>query len=220
MARRTLSSTGSPQKPLWLKNPLHQVSLSMFPLSRFPLLSFPFYSLIFLFLYLTHPFLDLAIEPEPEAVRASTVDTGSNDNYEDVSEESLIVFHGNHHANAPSQHDNDNFPNQFLSMPDLDDQGPCEDSGVELLAEFNINNDSDEGIATKKEVGNENDLNSLNCVLPSIGNDPIDDVVKDSDDPNHHYHGEWDQMFNGPECGSDMKEFYSQISRTIDLLNS
>ncbi|XP_047987819.1 uncharacterized protein LOC125227525 isoform X3 [Leguminivora glycinivorella] len=161
-----------------------------------------------------------AIEPEPEAVRASTVDTGSNDNYEDVSEESLIVFHGNHHANAPSQHDNDNFPNQFLSMPDLDDQGPCEDSGVELLAEFNINNDSDEGIATKKEVGNENDLNSLNCVLPSIGNDPIDDVVKDSDDPNHHYHGEWDQMFNGPECGSDMKEFYSQISRTIDLLNS
>ncbi|XP_063358726.1 uncharacterized protein LOC134648175 [Cydia amplana] len=164
-------------------------------------------------------------DPEPEDVRASTIETGSNDNYEDISEESLIVFHGNHCA--PSQRDADNFPNQFLSMPDLDDQGPCEDSGVELLAEFNINNDNDEGIDTKKGVRNENDLNSLNCVLPSIGNDPIDDVEKDSDNPNHHYHGEWDQMFNdiisnkssGPECGSDMKEFYSQISRTIDLLN-
>lgn len=59
----------------------------------------------------------------------------------------------------------------------------------------------------------------INCVFQ---------FQKDRDDPNQHYHGEWDQMFNdiisnkssGPECGSDMKEFYSQISRTIDLLNS
>lgn len=43
-----------------------------------------------------------------------------------------------------------------------------------------------------------------------------------------HYHGEWDQMFNdiitskgaSQECGSELKELYSQISKTIDLLNS
>lgn len=45
---------------------------------------------------------------------------------------------------------------------------------------------------------------------------------------NNEYNAEWDQMFNdimtnrGPnqECGSDLKDLYSQISKTIDLLNS
>lgn len=41
------------------------------------------------------------------------------------------------------------------------------------------------------------------------------------------YNGDWDQMFNdminrssNQESGSELKELYSQISKTIDLLNS
>lgn len=75
----------------------------------------------------------------------------------------------------PCQQNNDHFPNQFLSMPDLDDQVPTEvNSGVELLAEFNIDNDNEQDVTTNKDKTN--DLNSLNCVLPSISNDHIDDV--------------------------------------------
>lgn len=60
-------------------------------------------------------------------------------------------------------------------MPDLDDQVPTEvNSGVELLAEFNIDNDNEQDVTTNKDKTN--DLNSLNCVLPSISNDHIDDV--------------------------------------------
>lgn len=73
------------------------------------------------------------------------------------------------------QQSNDNFPAQFLSMPELDPEPSAENSGVELLAEFNIDNDADQDIARKiddKEV----DHNFLNCVLPSISNDHIDDV--------------------------------------------
>ena len=74
------------------------------------------------------------------------------------------------------QQSNDNFPAQFLSMPDLDAEPQEENSGVELLADLNIDNDADQGIARKIGDGQEIDHNSLNCVLPSISNDQIDDV--------------------------------------------
>lgn len=73
------------------------------------------------------------------------------------------------------QHSNDNFAAPFLSMPDLDPEPSGDNSGVELLGEFNIDNDVDQDIARKigeKEV----DHNFLNCVLPSISTDHIDDV--------------------------------------------
>lgn len=162
--------------------------------------------------------------------------------------------------------ENDNFPIQFLSMPELDAEPPETKPGVELLAEFDIDHDVDEGIV-RKAAGKQNEHISLNCVLPSISNDPNDDVATNEvrhcpvygevilyikllnsfnltmynktlfhdlycfqrmNDDSDHYHGEWDQMFNdfmtnkepNQECGSDLKELYSQISRTIDLLNS
>lgn len=63
------------------------------------------------------------------------------------------------------------FPTQFLNMPDLDPT-PSERSGVELLAEFNIQNEQDfEGKDVKQ-----NDHQFLNCVLPSISSDQTDDV--------------------------------------------
>lgn len=74
------------------------------------------------------------------------------------------------------QQSGDNFPVQFLSMPELDPEPSEENSGVELLAEFNIDNDTDQGIARKIGEVKEIDHNSLNCVLPSISNDHIDDV--------------------------------------------
>lgn len=51
---------------------------------------------------------------------------------------------------------------------------------------------------------------------------------KNNENSDHYNDGEWDQMFNdiivnkgsSQECGTDLKELYSQISRTIDLLNS
>lgn len=51
---------------------------------------------------------------------------------------------------------------------------------------------------------------------------------KNNENSDHYNDGEWDQMFNdiivnkgsNQECGTDLKELYSQISRTIDLLNS
>lgn len=89
--------------------------------------------------------------------------------YRDTSQDSLMNF------TDEGQQSSDNFPVQFLSMPELDPEPSEENSGVELLAEFNIDNDTDQGIARKigeKEI----DHNSLNCVLPSISNDQIDDV--------------------------------------------
>lgn len=90
--------------------------------------------------------------------------------YRDASQDSLMHF-----TDESCQQNGDNFPVQFLSMPELDPEPSEGNSGVELLAEFNIDNDTDQGIARKigdKEI----DHNSLNCVLPSISNDQIDDV--------------------------------------------
>ena len=68
------------------------------------------------------------------------------------------------------QQNNDNFTSQFLSTPDLDSE---DNSGVELLAEFNINNEIDGDIAKKRTYS---ESNSLNCVLPSV-TDELDDGV-------------------------------------------
>ncbi|CAH0700403.1 unnamed protein product [Spodoptera exigua] len=166
--------------------------------------------------------------PEPANVPApqnETIIPEETTTYRDTPQDSLMNF-----TDETCQQSGDNFPAQFLSMPDLDPEPSGDNSGVELLAVFNIDNDTDQGIESKMEV-KEIDHNSLNCVLPSISNDHIDDVsmsMAEKDNENSdHYHGEWDQMFNdmitrGPnqECGSDLKELYSQISKTIDLLNS
>ncbi|XP_022820567.1 uncharacterized protein LOC111352331 isoform X1 [Spodoptera litura] len=168
--------------------------------------------------------------PEPANVPAPQNETTIAEEtatYRDIPQDSLMNF-----TDETCQQSGDNFPVQFLSMPELDPEPSEEKSGVELLAEFNIDNDTDQGIARKIGEVKEIDHNSLNCVLPSISNDHIDDVSMSMAEKNNensdHYHGEWDQMFNdimitrGPnqECGSDLKELYSQISKTIDLLNS
>ncbi|XP_053602540.1 uncharacterized protein LOC128670689 isoform X2 [Plodia interpunctella] len=150
----------------------------------------------------------------------------NNESYENPAQETMMNF--NDEPCQQSQ-ENDNFPIQFLSMPELDAEPPETKPGVELLAEFDIDHDVDEGIV-RKAAGKQNEHISLNCVLPSISNDPNDDVATNErmNDDSDHYHGEWDQMFNdfmtnkepNQECGSDLKELYSQISRTIDLLNS
>lgn len=75
-----------------------------------------------------------------------------------------------------SNHQSNDFPSQFLSMPDLDPE-PNERNGVELLAEFNIDNDAQQEITRDLHSGKDNDHISLNCVLPSISNDPNDDVT-------------------------------------------
>lgn len=69
---------------------------------------------------------------------------------------------------------NDNFPAQFLSMPDLDPEPTEENSGVELLAEFDIDHDTDQGIARK--IGDKINHSSLNCILPFVSNDHNVDV--------------------------------------------
>ncbi|RVE48777.1 hypothetical protein evm_006551 [Chilo suppressalis] len=135
-------------------------------------------------------------------------------------EESLITF------KDTNEQSSDNFSASFLSMPDLDPEPHQDKTGAELLAEFKI--DHDQSIMDEIEQNKENIQNSLNCVLPSINNDPNDDVSMERDSGNlGHYNGEWDQMFNdiitnkvnSQDCGTDLKELYSQISRTIDLLN-
>lgn len=83
--------------------------------------------------------------------------------------------------NFNDEQNSDSFPNQFLSMPELDEGMTAATEtthGVQLLAEFDINDDTEDGIATRiRDKENSTDaLNSLNCILPSIGNDPIDDV--------------------------------------------
>ncbi|VVD01440.1 unnamed protein product [Leptidea sinapis] len=113
-----------------------------------------------------------------------------------------------------------------VECEDLDSEPNDDNSGVELLAEFNICNDMDQGIAKKKSDRDNN--NSLNCVLPSVSEDQTDEMnlVETSDETN--YNGEWDQMFcdiignksSSQDSVSNLKELYSQISHTIDLLNS
>ncbi|XP_013201176.2 uncharacterized protein LOC106143593 [Amyelois transitella] len=148
----------------------------------------------------------------------------NNESYENSTQENLVNFNDEESC----QQNNDNFPIQFLSMPELDTE-PIDTKSVELLAEFDIQHDVHDGIV-RKATGKENEHISLNCVLPSVSNDPNDDGTSTErmNDDSDHYHGEWDQMFNdfmtnkepNQECGSDLKELYSQISRTIDLLNS
>ncbi|XP_031763831.1 heat shock transcription factor, X-linked member 4-like [Galleria mellonella] len=151
----------------------------------------------------------------------------SNETYENSSQESLMQF-----EDESCQQNNDIFPVKFLSMPELDSEPVEANTNVELLAGFDIEGDNQQNIVTKIVDYKKDEHNSLNCVLPSISNDPNDvtmtSMTEKKNDDSNHYHGEWDQMFNdiitckGPnqECGSELKELYSQISRTIDLLNS
>lgn len=78
-----------------------------------------------------------------------------------------------HFNDEPCQQNN--FPAQFLSMPELDPEPVEANSAVELLAEFDIEPDMDQGIAEKVD-DKSNVHNSLNCVLPSVSNDTIDDA--------------------------------------------
>ncbi|CAF4785587.1 uncharacterized protein LOC125056335 [Pieris napi] len=134
-----------------------------------------------------------------------------------VPQESLMHF-----SEDSNKQTNDNYPTHFLNMPDLDSEQIEENSGVELLAEFNINSNMDQGIIKKKNLKD----SSLNCVLPSVSNDDIS--FNESNDDINHYNGEWDQMFSdmmtnkssSQDSVSNLKELYSQISQTIDLLNS
>ncbi|KAM3964805.1 LOW QUALITY PROTEIN: uncharacterized protein ACR2FA_001199 [Aphomia sociella] len=162
-------------------------------------------------------------EQVPETATDDGTEKFINDGgYDNSSQENLMNFH-----DESCQQNNDSFPVQFLSMPDLDPE-PIANPNVELLAGFDIENDNDQNISSNIEESKENGHSSLNCVLPSISNDPHDVSMTEKNDDANHYHGEWDQMFNdiitykGPnqECGSELKELYSQISRTIDLLNS
>ncbi|KAF9408633.1 hypothetical protein HW555_011747 [Spodoptera exigua] len=107
--------------------------------------------------------------PEP-APQNETIIPEETTTYRDTPQDSLMNF-----TDETCQQSGDNFPAQFLSMPDLDPEPSGDNSGVELLAVFNIDNDTDQGIESKMEV-KEIDHNSLNCVLPSISNDHIDDV--------------------------------------------
>lgn len=61
------------------------------------------------------------------------------------------------------------YHNQTLGMPDLGSYY-TQDDGEELLSQFHIKHDIDEGPV---EIDRENveGINSLNCVLPSINNE-------------------------------------------------
>ncbi|XP_063838516.1 uncharacterized protein LOC135087695 isoform X1 [Ostrinia nubilalis] len=150
--------------------------------------------------------------------KSQIIQTGDTANFGNPSQEDNFIS-----FKDDSNQQNNDFPVQFLSMPDLDPE-PNDKTGDELLAEFNI--DAHEGMGRDDK---ENEHGSLNCVLPSISSDPNDDVTMTEKENENldQYNGEWDQMFsdiminrgNNQECGSDLKELYSQISRTIDLLN-
>ncbi|CAH2067233.1 unnamed protein product, partial [Iphiclides podalirius] len=135
-------------------------------------------------------------------------------NYENKSQDCLMSF-----SDESCQQNVDSFPTQFLNMPDLDPE-PSERSGVELLAEFNIENGQDIAVKDVKQ----NDHQFLNCVLPSISSDDVSMTEKHNENTNH-YHSEWDQMFNeiitskgsSQESSSNLKELYTQISQTIHL---
>ncbi|XP_046961297.1 uncharacterized protein LOC124530967 [Vanessa cardui] len=139
----------------------------------------------------------------------------------DLSQDGLLDFSSNMDTCQPN---NENFSTQFLSMPDLDE--PTEKkSDVELLAEFNITSEIDQHV---KNSDASNECNSLNCVLPSVNNQIDDGAMAEKDNDINHYHGEWDQMLydiidnkgSNQEGLSNFRELYSQISQTIDLLNS
>ncbi|XP_050670504.1 uncharacterized protein LOC126969213 isoform X5 [Leptidea sinapis] len=160
--------------------------------------------------------------PTPEDLKDDgTCDEAPTDNDYGSMKDTIINF-----SEGQCSQVSDNYSAQFLSMPDLDSEPNDDNSGVELLAEFNICNDMDQGIAKKKSDRDYN--NSLNCVLPSVSEDQTDEMnlVETSDETN--YNGEWDQMFcdiignksSSQDSVSNLKELYSQISHTIDLLNS
>ncbi|XP_059046180.1 uncharacterized protein LOC131841845 isoform X2 [Achroia grisella] len=155
------------------------------------------------------------------ATDENTVNLVNNETFENSSQDNLMDFN-----DETSQQNNDNFSVQFLSMPELDPE-PEANRHIELLAGFDIENNTHQNTITK--IVKENEHHSLNCVLPSISNDAtISSQMEKINDDSNHYHGEWDQMFSdmitykspNQECGSDLKELYSQISKTIDLLNS
>ncbi|KAL4712963.1 hypothetical protein ACJJTC_012033 [Scirpophaga incertulas] len=135
-----------------------------------------------------------------------------------IQEDDLLLFEVRNDQN------HDSVPTQFLSMPDLDSEPNEDDSNIELLAEFNIQVDDNVSKETNIEY-------SLNCVLPSVINNSIDDVaVSEREGGNlDAYNIEWvDQMFNdiltnknytNQDSSSELKELYSQIARTIDVLN-
>ncbi|KAG7311294.1 hypothetical protein JYU34_002326 [Plutella xylostella] len=168
-------------------------------------------------------------EPVTDAEKEETQIVPRNVKFGMKSEEILINF-----TDESNQQNNesDSFTGQFLSMPELDSV-PVEDHGADLLAQYTINVEQDKGIARsilQKCDSTDDAHNALNCLLPSISIDQNDDVsmVERGTGLSGHYHGEWDQMFNdiitskgaSQECGSELKELYSQISKTIDLLNS
>ncbi|XP_032530244.2 uncharacterized protein LOC116779851 [Danaus plexippus] len=160
----------------------------------------------------------------PDPVQPSQEENTNDIQYSDLkdtSQDSLIDFSDTCHQN------HDSFPGQFLNMPDLDSDANNGNCGVQLLAEFNIGQDAEQDIARMSEkIKN----HSLNCVLPSVSNDSNDDNPMNDkhNDSTNLYHGEWDQMFNdimtnkasSQEGVSNLRELYSQISQTIDLLNS
>ncbi|XP_045767635.1 heat stress transcription factor A-6b-like [Maniola jurtina] len=140
----------------------------------------------------------------------------------DIPQESLMDFS----VDACQQN---NFPatEQFLSMPDLD--GHEDTTGVELLAEFYIDSETEHSIAIKSNES-QPECNSLNCVLPSVSNEHNDDVLmleKNNEDINHS-NSEWEQILNdmmsnrnsNQEGVSNFRELYSQIYQTMNLLNS
>ncbi|XP_047545174.1 heat shock factor protein 3-like [Vanessa atalanta] len=165
------------------------------------------------------------MEHQKEFTKSDTVqsinENSSTTNYGDLSQDGLLDFSGNMDTCQPN---NENFSTQFLSMPDLDE--PTEKkSDVELLAEFNITSDIEEHVKSSEAS---HECNSLNCVLPSVNNQIDDGTMAEKDNDINHYHGEWDQMLydiidnkgSNQEGLSNFRELYSQISQTIDLLNS
>ncbi|CAK1544163.1 unnamed protein product [Leptosia nina] len=163
------------------------------------------------------------LPPSAEYVREVQQNTEmAKNSYGTASNGSLIHF-----SDDLCQHSIDNFTTPFLSMPDLESEPTEDNSGIEILAEFHIKNEIDQGITKKSEK--ENDTHSLNCVLPSVSNDQNDDITfAEPTEDTDHYHGEWDQMFcdiitnksSSQDSVSNLKDLYSQISQTIDLLNS
>ncbi|XP_041969647.1 heat shock transcription factor-like isoform X2 [Aricia agestis] len=91
-------------------------------------------------------------------------------------------------------------PNEGVQMQ-LVEANSCYDTAkMELLAEFNVNKNT----------------SLLNCILPSLGNDNIDDNAVNENTENY-FHGEWEQMLN--DINANKHSFYSQISMANDILN-
>lgn len=119
---------------------------------------------------------------------------------------------------------NNNYPAQFLNVPDLTEVEPIDNqTGVELLAEFNIDSEIDQGIV-RKSSQKQPEFNSKNCVLPSVSNENIDEgsmlevkytlllqmckskyitkiilthkLQKTNEDNMNNFNNDWDQMFS------------------------